>query len=179
MGGPRKYSDEELLEELRFVARELKSKQVCRKDFDMLGQMDSGTLLYRFGTWNKAVTLAGLEPRPVGVRKRSLYMRKKLRPYKILPVLKRDKFKCCLCGKIPSKFPFRELHVDHIMPVSKGGTNDIDNLWTLCSKCNLSKRAKIIPWIMNKAEQHLMWCGVNEKAKAFFREEARKGNITS
>ncbi|MGL4943487.1 MAG: HNH endonuclease [Thermoguttaceae bacterium] len=31
------------------------------------------------------------------------------------------------------------MHVDHIVPRSKGGTNDDDNLQTLCQKCNLGK----------------------------------------
>lgn len=34
---------------------------------------------------------------------------------------------------------FRGLHVDHIRPVSRGGTNDPDNLRLLCPRCNLSR----------------------------------------
>ena len=54
-------------------------------------------------------------------------------------VLKRDNFKCCACGASPAKDPSVELHVDHIVPWSKGGETVIDNLQTLCSKCNLGK----------------------------------------
>ncbi len=54
-------------------------------------------------------------------------------------VLKRDCFKCCACGASPAKNPSVELHVDHIVPWSKGGETVIDNLQTLCSKCNLGK----------------------------------------
>lgn len=54
-------------------------------------------------------------------------------------VLKRDNFKCCACGASPAKDPAVELHVDHIIPWSKGGETVIDNLQTLCSKCNLGK----------------------------------------
>jgi hypothetical protein len=54
-------------------------------------------------------------------------------------VLKRDNFKCCACGASPAKDPSVELHVDHIIPWAKGGETVIDNLQTLCSKCNLGK----------------------------------------
>lgn len=54
-------------------------------------------------------------------------------------VFKRDNFKCCACGASPAKDPSVELHVDHIIPWSKGGETVIDNLQTLCSKCNLGK----------------------------------------
>ncbi len=54
-------------------------------------------------------------------------------------VLKRDNFKCCACGASPAKEPSVELHIDHIIPWSKGGKTEINNLQTLCSKCNLGK----------------------------------------
>ncbi|MFZ3152041.1 MAG: HNH endonuclease [Anaerolineaceae bacterium] len=54
-------------------------------------------------------------------------------------VLKRDNFKCCTCGASPAKDPSVELHVDHLIPWAKGGETEIDNLQTLCSKCNLGK----------------------------------------
>lgn len=54
-------------------------------------------------------------------------------------VLKRDNFKCCACGASPAKDPAVELHIDHILPWSKGGETVLENLQTLCSKCNLGK----------------------------------------
>ncbi len=54
-------------------------------------------------------------------------------------VMRRDNFKCCICGKSPATSPGVELHIDHIKPWSKGGESTIDNLQTLCSKCNLGK----------------------------------------
>ena len=51
-------------------------------------------------------------------------------------VLKRDNRTCQLCG---AKAPDVELHVDHIVPLSRGGTTTIDNLQTLCAPCNLGK----------------------------------------
>lgn len=54
-------------------------------------------------------------------------------------VMKRDNFKCCICGNSPAKDPTIELHIDHIVPWAKGGETVLDNLQTLCSKCNLGK----------------------------------------
>ncbi|MCM1121865.1 MAG: HNH endonuclease [Eubacterium sp.] len=54
-------------------------------------------------------------------------------------VMQRDNFKCCICGNSPAKNPDIELHVDHIIPWSKGGETVLENLQTLCSVCNLGK----------------------------------------
>jgi len=54
-------------------------------------------------------------------------------------VMKRDGFKCCMCGASPANDKNVELHIDYIVPWSKGGETIIENLQTLCSKCNLGK----------------------------------------
>lgn len=54
-------------------------------------------------------------------------------------IMKRDNFKCCFCGASPAKDPSVELHIDHIIPWSKGGETTEENLQTLCSKCNMGK----------------------------------------
>ena len=56
--------------------------------------------------------------------------------FKVLAI---DNFKCRACGASPAKDPSVKLHVDHIIPWSKGGETVIENLQTLCSKCNLGK----------------------------------------
>jgi 5-methylcytosine-specific restriction endonuclease McrA len=51
---------------------------------------------------------------------------------------------CCqYCGHGPKHGV--TLHVDHIKPVSKGGTNDRSNLQALCELCNLGKSASYKP----------------------------------
>lgn len=55
-------------------------------------------------------------------------------------VLKRDNYKCKICG-IASK-DGAKLHVDHIVPVSKGGKTTLSNLQTLCDRCNKGKSDK-------------------------------------
>jgi len=54
-------------------------------------------------------------------------------------VLKRDNFKCMMCGRSPAKNPEIELHIDHIHPWAKGGETILENLQTLCSVCNIGK----------------------------------------
>lgn len=64
-------------------------------------------------------------------------MSKKLR----FSIFERDNFTCQYCGKTP---PDVMLNVDHIVPVSKGGTDDPENLRTSCFECNSGKGAKRI-----------------------------------
>jgi len=54
-------------------------------------------------------------------------------------VLSRDSFRCVLCGASPAIEPGCRLHVDHVVPWSKGGASQIGNLRTLCEKCNLGR----------------------------------------
>jgi 5-methylcytosine-specific restriction enzyme A len=52
-------------------------------------------------------------------------------------VLKRDKYKCSICGEKKKK---RELDVDHIIPIRIGGQLfDKINLRTLCKECHRAK----------------------------------------
>ena len=52
--------------------------------------------------------------------------------------MKRDRFKCTYCGTPGTD---AELEVDHITPVSKGGSHHIANLTTACRACNQKKGA--------------------------------------
>ena len=54
-------------------------------------------------------------------------------------VMRKDGFKCVMCGKSPANYSGVELHIDHIMPWSKGGETVLENLQTLCSVCNIGK----------------------------------------
>lgn len=58
-------------------------------------------------------------------------------------VLIRDRARCVLCGRTPAAEPTIELHIDHIIPWSKGGSNQEENLRVLCKDCNLGKSDSI------------------------------------
>lgn len=47
--------------------------------------------------------------------------------------------KCLCCGIYDEK-----LHADHVVPISKGGSNSIENIQPLCKTCNLQKSTKTI-----------------------------------
>jgi 5-methylcytosine-specific restriction endonuclease McrA len=52
-------------------------------------------------------------------------------------ILKRDGERCKICGRTANGS--LTLHVDHIVPYSKGGLDDPKNLQPLCNECNLGK----------------------------------------
>ena len=52
-------------------------------------------------------------------------------------ILKRDSFRCVICGQSASDGIV--LHIDHIKPIAKGGLTTPENLQTLCSECNFGK----------------------------------------
>jgi hypothetical protein len=56
-------------------------------------------------------------------------------------IMHRDGFKCQLCGRSAKDGAI--LHIDHIIPISKGGKTEKSNLRTLCDQCNLGKKDRI------------------------------------
>ena len=58
-------------------------------------------------------------------------------------VLQRDWFACKYCWQ---KAPFVQLEVDHIVPRSNWGTNEVNNLITACFNCNRWKWSTEIVW---------------------------------
>lgn len=55
-------------------------------------------------------------------------------------ILTRDRFICCECKRKGTIRPADK--VDHITPLSKGGTDDEDNLESLCNPCHDTKTAR-------------------------------------
>jgi len=71
---------------------------------------------------------------------RNLQMKKPKIPAQLrMRVIERDNGTCQICG---AKGPDVRLHIDHIVPVSRGGLTEERNLRVLCEKCNLGKSDK-------------------------------------
>lgn len=144
------YSENELFENLALVWMRL-GKQPSKRDLALIGSPISYKAYERrFGKWSLAVKAfveyfnnlqdnqsspqEVLQPnKPVHQSSRDINLRTRYL------VLRRDNYSCCLCGASPAKDPSVELHVDHIIPWSKGGSTELDNLQTLCRDCNLGK----------------------------------------
>jgi 5-methylcytosine-specific restriction endonuclease McrA len=54
-------------------------------------------------------------------------------------VFERDGYACTYCGDEPG-----DLHCDHVIPLSRGGSSQMSNLTTACASCNLDKGSKLL-----------------------------------
>lgn len=57
-------------------------------------------------------------------------------------VYSQDDYQCQECGARGGPYGSTELHAHHIVPLGSGGTNDMDNLITLCNSCHMSIHGK-------------------------------------
>jgi hypothetical protein len=64
-----------------------------------------------------------------------------IRPSVRFEIFKRDQFTCRYCG---NKSPKAILEIDHLHPLSAGGTDDPENLITACYECNRGKGARLL-----------------------------------
>ena len=157
-GNRHSISDEELLREIEDLWISLGRQPTTTDILKCSTKYSINTYLRHFGSWHNAMiafvhwandcqesgeslnetsscqeslkkemkSVCHLTPREVNLRLR-------------FQVMQRDNFKCRICGASPATNPSITLHIDHIVPWSKGGETTLDNLQTLCSDCNLGK----------------------------------------
>lgn len=210
----RGITNDELINDLKRVAKELNKTAVSRTEYDERGKYGTTTHLRRFGSWFNSLEKAGLEKTrtPMNVPEEELFknleeiwiklgrqpryaeVQKPISKYHVgtyenrfgtyrkalerfvayinnedeasseeliqqgdikengrhktkrninwrlrFIVMRRDNFKCKGCGRSPATDPSIILHVDHIKAWAKGGETILENLQTLCSKCNIGK----------------------------------------
>lgn len=153
-------TDEELLENIRSLwmslGRQPRYGEVRSPD----SQFSAGTYENRFGSWSRALKefvawvnsdsseelhqedaetnqgTVGSTVHPGSTKRRT---RREVSDRQRFRILVRDGFRCRACGASPLTHSGVQLHVDHILPWSKGGETTDDNLLTKCSQCNLGK----------------------------------------
>lgn len=95
-------------------------------------------------------------------------------------ILKRDKFRCRICGKSPAFDDVTVLEVDHKQPISEGGVSERDNLWTLCRECNQGKGSSPIDddeWPSEALPASLDGCLDDPCAMMRHHDEATKSSV--
>src|SRR5476649_1357298 len=143
-----KVPDTVLLQNLADVWRKLGRQPKWREltKYRGFSKFAGATYKRRFGTWHNALRAFEAFTNKRG-RRDALPSRVKTatRPSRDMnwrlraTVLIRDNCLCRMCGASPAKDPAVTLHVDHIVPWSKGGRTVLGNLQTLCATCNIGK----------------------------------------
>lgn len=154
----RQYTDRQLFEEMDrvWVALGHRPSRIEWESSDP--NISYNTYKYTFGNWTDACLKfieykmgSGIEiecseistPTPTSTPKKSKPQRNRnVSPRLRLKVLERDDFRCVLCGRSPVTDFGVKLQIDHVVPFSKGGTTEFENLQTLCWECNIGKGDK-------------------------------------
>jgi hypothetical protein len=150
----RRYTDEECFENLLVVWTHYGRPPTYKEMSFPPSNVGGKAYLKRFKTWNSVLAAFAermnnesdpyIEPapaehastapiRPSSEERRDIPLGMRFK------VLIRDRFKCVLCGDHPARNADCVLHVDHIMPWSRGGKTRQDNLRTLCAACNVGR----------------------------------------
>jgi hypothetical protein len=151
-------SDEDLLENIKSLWISLGRQPRYTEIKAPSSLFSAGTYENRFGSWSKALgrfvewvnsdlpnqsqenvveqSAAGISAHSPLVKRRT---RREISDRQRFRILVRDGFRCKACGASPLTQPGVELHVDHILPWSKGGETTDDNLESKCKQCNLGK----------------------------------------
>lgn len=152
-------SDTDLFEEIERIWVNKGSQPTTTDIKNGISKYSLNTYLRRFGGWRNALkSFLDYINEDYVLQENSQKIKKEkaqnIKPDKSIPqhltprdpnlklkflVMKRDNFKCCMCGRSPATTIGLELHIDHIVPWSKGGETVLNNLQTLCSDCNLGK----------------------------------------
>ncbi|MFN0115058.1 MAG: homing endonuclease associated repeat-containing protein [Paracoccaceae bacterium] len=141
----RNIPEDELFENFARVWVETGRQPSFHKLKVVNSKYSSATYVHRFGSWNKALLAFEAwanegdgppkyaDSLPIATRRSPRAISWRLRA----KVLMRDGATCQLCGASPQSGA--RLHVDHVVPWSKGGDTSLENLRILCAQCNIGK----------------------------------------
>lgn len=145
-------TEEELFQNLEDVWRRIGRQPVYAEMHVPLSKFNSRTYQKRFGSWRKALerfvndvndeqnifskdAIKNLKVESTAKHKTGRSINWRLR----FLVMRRDNFKCKHCGHSPATDQSIVLHVDHVRAWANGGETVLENLQTLCSRCNIGK----------------------------------------
>src|SRR3989339_826903 len=149
---PKNFLEEELFRNLEEIWIKLGRQPKYNEIQKPFSRYSVDTYAKRFGGWHKALerfvafinteentsseeAIKNLKIEPNTKHKTSRTINWRLR----FVVMRQDNFKCKNCGRSPSTDQSIILHVDHIKAWANGGETVLENLQTLCSKCNIGK----------------------------------------
>ena len=116
------------------VVEEGRSEEEAKKEWEELRFFGTATLARRYGYFPYVLrNLERLREYPP-TKPSPRYIPSEVRAR----VWHRDDGRCKRCGSR------EELQFDHIIPVSKGGSNAEENVEVLCRSCNLGKAARVV-----------------------------------
>jgi len=131
-------------------------------------------MIYSENLPSHAITVRGSGPNMRGIF--TPMERKSLSKRLRFSIFTRDGYTCRYCGKQAGDVI---LHIDHIIPVSKGGTNDESNLITSCVDCNLGKSNigidAVAPTEMDRLR--MIQEALEQRTAAMFAAECAKNKI--
>ena len=136
----RKWTNEEMLAviaELWLKTRSEKGGSPIASDLKRYGcALTDDTVCKRFGSWRKALLAASEASGAAPPADLSPFRpaRRPISPRTRFTVFKRDKYTCRICLRSGV-----ELEIDHIVPLSRGGSDMLGNLQTTCVPCNRGK----------------------------------------
>lgn len=165
----RRYTDEECFDNMLTVWTHLGRPPMHKEMSEPPSTVGGKAYIRRFGTWNKALaafaervnkdggaeneldfdaaSVAVYAPAADDMHLPLVRSPEETRDIRLglrFRVLHRDHFKCVLCGDHPARNPECTLHVDHVIPWSKGGKTSEDNLRTLCATCNIGRGNRFV-----------------------------------
>ncbi len=154
----RRYTNDECLENLLSVWTYYGRQPTYQEMNNPPSRVGAKAYVSRFGGWMKALeafvaqedhptdgvtasdeTAAENTDTAVPDTKMQESDRREIRLGLRFEILKRDSFKCVLCGDSPATNPLCKLHVDHVVPFSRGGKTEAGNLRSLCETCNVGR----------------------------------------
>ena len=150
----KRYTEQDYFENLLNVWTHYGRQPYYREIDSLPSIISSGAYERRWGKWSSALKafiefINNDNPENVTLKEKekaqTIFVKPEKKNKRDIPlglrykVLSKDRFRCVKCGNSPASDLNCKLHIDHIIPFSKGGLTTFENLQTTCSNCNLGK----------------------------------------